>query len=208
MKHTEFETQPVDVTSLKEQALACLKKSQTMTVVQLYEELKTRNRSLTKGDVADLVLRLTNEGRINIEDIPPATRSLWAYLRLWERNLWLYATLASSLAMVLTIYVVPSVYPQIALRWILGSLFVLVVPGYAAVEALFPRAHQLDGFARLALSVALSLALVPLFGLLLNYTPWGVSLASTVVAVTTLTVGLSLVALARQFRLGVGMAEH
>jgi uncharacterized membrane protein len=38
-------------------------------------------------------------------------------------------------------------------------------------------------------------------GLLLNYTPWGIRLNPIVVSLTILTVGLAMVALAREYRL-------
>jgi len=68
------------------------------------------------------------------------TNSLGEYLKLWERNLWLYASLAVSFATVLVIYAVPSEFPFDALRWVLGSVFVLFIPGYVTVEALFTKA--------------------------------------------------------------------
>jgi hypothetical protein len=54
---------------------------------------------------------------------------------------------------------------------------------------------------RFALSVGLSLALVPLVGLLLNYTPRGIRLNPIVVSLTILTVGLAMVAVAGDYRL-------
>jgi uncharacterized membrane protein len=57
------------------------------------------------------------------------------------------------------------------LRYVLGSLFVLFFPGYSLIEALYPREEELSPLERLALSIGLSLALVPLVGLVLNYTP-------------------------------------
>ena len=87
-----------------------------------------------------------------------------------------------------------------AIRWVLGSLFVLFIPGYVTVEALFPKGRELDTIERFALSVGLSLALVPLVGLLLNYTPWGIRLNPIVLSLTLLTVGLAMVALAREYR--------
>ncbi|MFP3976163.1 MAG: DUF1616 domain-containing protein, partial [Dehalococcoidia bacterium] len=58
-------------------------------------------------------------------------------------------------------------------RIVLGILFVLFFPGYMLIAALFPRKESLDGIERVALSFGLSIAVVPLIGLVLNYTPWG-----------------------------------
>jgi uncharacterized membrane protein len=76
---------------------------------------------------------------------------------------------------------------------------VLFIPGYVTVEALFPKSRELDGIERSALSVGLSLVLVMLVGLLLNFTPWGIRLIPIVISLTILTLGLALVALGRRF---------
>jgi uncharacterized membrane protein len=87
-----------------------------------------------------------------------------------------------------------------ALRVVFGSLFTLFLPGYSLIEALYPRGGELSPLERLALSIGLSLALVPLLGLLLNYTPWGIRLNPTLAALSTLTLGLLLTASYRRFR--------
>lgn len=150
-----------------------------------------------------MVWRLVERGQAEVEDLPPATNSLWEYLGFWERNLWLYGSVAASLMTVLVIYALPCEFPLVVLRWILGSVFVLFIPGYVAVETLFPRGRDLDGIERLALSVGLSLAFVPLIGLLLNYTPWGIRLTPIVISLAILTLGLTLVGVGRRFRMSV-----
>ena len=191
---------------LDEQAMAYLRKNGSESVAGLYDTLRVRNPSLTEHETTDLVWRLAEQGKAELEDVPPATRSVREYLGLWERNLWLYVALTVSLATVVVIYAVPDVFPLVAARWILGSVFVLFVPGYVTVQALFPKARELDGIERFALSVGLSLALVPLIGLLLNYTPWGIRLTPIVISLTIFSVGLSLVAFGRQYRLSVESA--
>lgn len=62
------------------------------------------------------------------------------------------------------------------LRIGLGLPFVLFFPGYVLIAALFPKKDDLDGIERVALSFGLSIAVAPLIGLGLNYTPWGIRL--------------------------------
>jgi uncharacterized membrane protein len=69
----------------------------------------------------------------------------------------------------------------------LGSLIMLFLPGYALVEALYPKEEDLSPLERLAFSIGLSLALVPLVGLILNYTPWGIKLDPILISLTILT---------------------
>lgn len=78
------------------------------------------------------------------------------------------------------------------LRIVLGLGMVLFIPGYTLIAALFPGKEDLDGIERTALSFGLSIAVVPLLGLVLNYTPWGIRLDPivTVLVVFTLAMGL------------------
>lgn len=69
--------------------------------------------------------------------------------------------------------------PDSPLQMILSFPFVFLFPGYTMVCALFPRKEDLDGIERIALSIGLSLAIVPLIGLILNYTPFGIRLYPT-----------------------------
>ncbi len=184
---------------LDEQAFSFLKKNGTMGVAQLYDGLRISNPSLVEAEAADLVWRLVKQGRVEVEDVPPATGSLLEYLGLWERNLWFYTSLTVSLLTLLVVFTVPPELPFVILQWVLGSVFVLFIPGYLAVEALFPKGRELDGVEHFALSVGLSLGSIPLVVLLLNYTPWGISLGPIVVSLTILTFGLALVGLGRRF---------
>ena len=70
------------------------------------------------------------------------------------------------------------------LRIALGLPFLLFSPGYALIAALFPKKESLDRVERVALSFGLSIAVVPLMGLILNYTPWGIRLYPILVSIT------------------------
>ncbi|UVE50730.1 DUF1616 domain-containing protein [Haloferax larsenii] len=86
------------------------------------------------------------------------------------------------------------VVSETPLRAVLGLPFLLFVPGYALMAALFPEAggdvSGIDGIERVALSFGGSISLSPLVGLLLNFTPWGIRLVPIMVAMSGLTLGL------------------
>jgi len=67
------------------------------------------------------------------------------------------------------------IFPSTILRIVLGLPFLLFFPGYTLLMSLFPRAEQLQGIERTALSFGLSIAIVPLAGFLMNLTPLGYS---------------------------------
>lgn len=90
---------------------------------------------------------------------------------------------------------------ETVIRSALGLAMVLFVPGYALIAALFPGKKDIDGIERAALSFGLSIAVTPLIGLGLNYTPWGIRLDPIVVCLTIFTLICVLVANKRRHEL-------
>ena len=103
---------------------------------------------------------------------------------------------------IITLITVPIVeFTQGAQRIILGVILLLFFPGYTFTTALFPAKRNLRGIERAGLTFIMSLALVSLTGLALNYTPWGIRLNPIVVSVTVLIILLSIITLIRRRRL-------
>ncbi len=80
------------------------------------------------------------------------------------------------------------------LRVLFALPFILFIPGYLLIAALFPKKDDLDGIERTALSFGLSIAVVPLIGLALNYTPWGIRLDPIVVSLLIFSAAMGLIA--------------
>lgn len=87
------------------------------------------------------------------------------------------------------------------LRVVLGLPFLLFFPGYTLIGALFPKKDNLGGIERLVLSFGLSIVVVPLIGLGLNYTPWGLRLASILISLIVFIVIMSGLCLYRRRKL-------
>lgn len=105
--------------------------------------------------------------------------------------------------------VLAPVIRETSLRIILGIPLILFLPGYAFIAALFPehsrspasdpdeagseagsssiRDRGIDGIERIALSFGLSIAIVPLIGLVLNFTPWGIRLLPILFSISGFT---------------------
>lgn len=100
---------------------------------------------------------------------------------------------------------------------VLGTLAVLFIPGYALVTALFPRSnsgvfavsgterYEINGevtlVERFVLAVALSVCIVPLVGIGMNYTPQGIRIGMVIRSIGFITISLSCIALIRRFTL-------
>jgi len=89
-------------------------------------------------------------------------------------------------------------------RIILGLPLVLFLPGYTLIAALFPRKDDLDAIERVALSFGLSIAITPLLGLALNYTPFGIRLAPVLTVLSVFTISLAICAYVRRSRITAG----
>lgn len=150
-----------------------------------------------------------------------------------ERSRWLQLLpapvrrLPADLAAVVALVVITAavvflpIVSETPLRVVFGLPFVLFVPGYAFIAALFPEAgtfetseadegadeasvddrEGIDGIERVALSFGLSIAIVPLIGLVLNFTPWGIRLVPIMVAVSLFTLASTAVAARRRWEL-------
>jgi uncharacterized membrane protein len=90
---------------------------------------------------------------------------------------------------------------ELPVRIPLGLAMVLFVPGYTLIAALFPKKADLEGIERTALSFGLSIAVVPLIGLGLNYTPWGIRLTPVVVSLAVFTTAMAAAACWRRMNL-------
>ncbi len=71
---------------------------------------------------------------------------------------------------------------------LIGLPYVLFVPGYLMTTVFFPKSDNIEGFARLTLSVGLSIIIVPLIGLINNYLPWGITLLPMMISLTVFNI--------------------
>ena len=125
---------------------------------------------------------------------------------LTEKALWYWTTIVLAVATVIAVFIIPeNAYPIVYIRYLLGSIFILWLPGYTFIKALFlthvpikTSSESLDTIERIVLSIGMSLALVPIVGLLLNYTPWGIRLAPVTLSLLGLSVTFATVAMIRE----------
>jgi len=160
--------------------------------------------------ILSIILQLQEQGKLQLTSRPQQTLATSAYLKT-SAALWFWATLALTFATLVAVFTIPeTAYPLVYIRYVLGTLFVLWLPGYAFIKALFPQQHpiktsekDLDIIERTALSVGMSLALVPMVGLLLNYTPWGIRLTPIVLSLVALTAIFALAAVLREHQISI-----
>jgi hypothetical protein len=189
----------------------------TQTIIEVINERKPQNVKqlaalvkeripITEEKILDAILRLQNQGTIKLESPPSqASMSLAAYMKT-SQALWYWATIAVAAATAAAVFTVPEdLYPWTYLRNALGIIFVLWLPGYTFIKALFPAqvpiktsTENLDTIERVALSLGMSIALVPIVGLILNYTPWGIRLTPITLSLLALSLIFATAAITRE----------
>jgi uncharacterized membrane protein len=106
------------------------------------------------------------------------------------------------IVLLLTLITVPLVsFTEGTPRIILGIIVLLVCPGYILVSALFPGRTSLKYIERAGLTIILSIAVVSLTGLILNYTPWGIRINPIIISISAIIIILSVITLQRRSRL-------
>ena len=188
---------------LKELITQRIRAENPKTVKDLFGIVRKRQPTLSEDEFIQSINDLKESGMLELESPVPKVDSYAAYLKIQDENAWFYLVVLATLATFPAIYVLPSKYPTVILRWIVGSVFVLFLPGYATIQALFPEGKELDNIERFALTVGLSLAITPLIGLLLNYTPWGIRLDPIVISLSIFTLGLAISGTFRRYRLAL-----
>uniref|UniRef100_UPI0025805B18 DUF1616 domain-containing protein n=1 Tax=Candidatus Borrarchaeum sp. TaxID=2846742 RepID=UPI0025805B18 len=92
---------------------------------------------------------------------------------------------------------IPADHPLVAIRWVLGIIFVLFLSGYALTSALFPTGEEIDGIEKIALSFGLSLAVAVFDGLALNFL-WAIQLIPLLVTLSIFTLVMWIIYLFRK----------
>lgn len=156
-------------------------------VEQLSHELNLKRYTVARG-----VRKLLDEKKIRIVENRPYV-SLASYA-LSPLSLWFSGALVTTLIFLGLILVTSGL--ALYLRYVFGSLLILFLPGYSLIEALYPK-KELDDPTRLALSIGLSIAMVPLAALVLNYT-LGIRLLPVALSFAGLTLVFLFLALRRK----------
>ena len=202
-----------DEDELDQQIIRAVETAKPENVQQLVDEVQALS-SRSKQEILDRILQLQQTEKIRLKQPQiPTPEKLTSYLRS-NQALWYWITMTLTGATAIVVFTVPeNAFPPAYLRNVLGIIFILWLPGYALIKALFPQnlpsaktlthspdtsEKELDTIERIALSIGMSMALVPIVGLLLNYTPWGITLTPIVLSLLALTTVFATAAILRE----------
>lgn len=153
-----------------------------------------------KKDILERLLHLENQGKITLKNQTTTVTPVLRNYLFSTKSSWYWTIIVTALATAALVLIVPeNVYPLVYARYIIGAIFVLFLPGYSFIKALFPG-KELDNIERTALSVGMSIALVAITGLILNYTTWGIRTTPITLILLTLTIIFATAAIIREHR--------
>ncbi len=195
-----------DADDLTQAVIQVLADKNPQTVQELIALVQQKGMWLDE-EVAATVMKLQAESKIRLNSPSlPVVASFSSYVRS-NRALWYWGTVAVSIfTMLFSFLISETLYPWSYIRNVLGLIFVLWLPGYTFIKALFPvnvpiteTSTSLRFVERIALSIIMSMALVALIGLFLNFTPWGINLTMAVFSLLVFSLVFSTVAVVREY---------
>jgi len=197
--HTKEQTEQIILEIIKNQS-----PENTQQLIRVIQE-KT---PLSTKAITEMLIQLEKEDKVHFNKKEIITTSLYAYA-FSKQAAWYWITVALALGTVLTVFTIPNnSIPLVYIRSVLGLVFILFLPGFALVRVLYPSKspfqtnnENLDNIIRIVLSIGLSIALVPIIGLILYYTSWGIGLAPITFSLLALTVVLATVAMLRKYQI-------
>ena len=179
-------------------------KQRCRKIGDVVKTLQKYDRTVTFEEVRDAIYQLKKEEEIEVFESNTEV-SFLNYIKNISESFPFWLTVLISSIMLIMIYLLPQTLTSF--RIVVGGILVFLIPGYASIQLLFP-AKDMEITQQVVLSVGLSLAIVPLIGLLLNYSPWGLRLEPVVASLSTFGVGLSLAGAYRRFLLRLSQSLH
>ncbi|MEM1510067.1 MAG: DUF1616 domain-containing protein [Thermofilaceae archaeon] len=167
------------------------------TTLEEYVIKKLEKRTSKYAVLREVWVSAREEKLKLVDPDPPIT--LVSYVFRLDYTLWFWVSVILVVLTLGFVYVTEYLPILTPVRYVLGSIYVLFLPGYSLVEALYPREGDLTPLERVALSIGLSLAVTPLIGLILNYTPWGIRLPAIITSTTILIITMLTTSLHRKY---------
>jgi uncharacterized membrane protein len=183
-----------------------MKEQHPQTTSQLIVFIQ-KTTNLSEKEIFNILNQLEAEDKIHFNVRPETTSFSFRIYLFSSESAWYWTIMAVALVTTLTVFAIPQDwYPLAYVRNFLGVIFVLVLPGYAFIKAFFQKkvpfkttSESFDTIERVVLSIGLSLALTPIVGLILYYTPLGIGLTPITLSLLAFTTVLATAAMAREY---------
>lgn len=191
----------------------------TQSIIHLIKEKKPRSVkelvSLAKGqlniteqELYKILVEIQNKNIIKLErNTLPKLTNLSTYLKS-KQALRYWLTTAITIFSAIVVFIIPdNFYPLAYIRAVLSLILILWLPGYTFLNVLFPynfatknSTNPLQLVERVSLSIGLSIVIVSLIVLLLNFTSFGINLTPIVLSLMLFILIFVTVGVIREFK--------
>jgi len=130
---------------------------------------------LSVTEIRDLIRALEEDEKILLVGSEVERSFLRHIIKNYHANFAFWLGVMTISLSIVTTYILPETGFWTLIRIISGSVIVLLMPGYGLVGLLFPK-KDLALVERIGLGVAVSLALMPILWLIMNYSQLGIEL--------------------------------
>jgi hypothetical protein len=181
-----------------------IKEEKPQTTQELLS-LVIQKTQASPSQVTEALLKMENRNQISFtrtQSTVPLTfkRFIFSYQTIW---FWLSITfcIITILALLLPLNIPVTIYLSSGL----SAVFILFLPGLSLSKTLFPihialnAGENTEALERVAISLGLSLALVPISAAVLNFSPWGIRLIPLAASLLLFTLGFSIAGLLREY---------
>lgn len=178
--------------------LKIIAEKQPESIEQLIDFIQEKH-NYSKKILLESILHLQTERKITLRETSSTGVTTFSYL-FSNKTIWYWLTLLFSL--------VPLVYVlqfneldniNIYVRYAVGFVFTVILPGYSFVKALFPSGLERTG--RIGLSICFSIALVSLTAFFSNFTPSGLDFSNLFITMLMLILVFATTGLIRGLKL-------
>jgi hypothetical protein len=192
--------------STKDLVIEIVKKRSPETAGQLIRFVQEIT-DLPKKQIMAILNQLEAEDRLYFNskrNVPSAPNRSYLFS---SASAWYWIIIAVALAAAFSVFAIPQdLYPIAYVRNFFGVIFVLFLPGYAFAKALLQKkvpfkttSETFDAIERVILSIGLSLALAPMVGLILYYSPLGIGLGPVTLSLLAFTLVFATAAMVREY---------
>jgi hypothetical protein len=205
--HFELPKTPTPNESIKDIIIKTMNEQQPQTTSQLIAFIQ-KTTDLSEKEIIKILNQLEAEDKIQFKVRPETPSFSFRTYLFSSESAWYWSIIGVALATTLIVFAVPQdSYPLAYVRNFLGVIFVLFLPGYAFIKAFFQKkvpikttSESFDTIERFVLSIGLSIALIPMVGLILYYTPLGIGLTPITLSLLTFTTVLATAAMVREYQ--------
>ena len=154
-----------------------------------------------EGTLIETVRGMVRDGSLKLGAPKYHIRSFLDYLFTLDVSSWFWAAMAATGITAVLALMPTGFFPLDVLRWGFGSLFLLFLPGYSSLQLIFPEQRDMRNSQRYVFSIPVSLAILIILGLVLNYSGAGIRLATLLESIGFVTVVFAVAAAYRLYLL-------